>query len=99
MINKTYIRVITLVLAVLMVLGMLAPMFTRVSFAASLLEVQEVSGNISATGTPNAGTFDGGEFEITIKTINNTAVVLDAKYEGSTIEQNAELKDSGQTLE
>ena len=41
MINKTYIRVITLVLAVLMVLGMLAPMFTRVSFAASLLELQD----------------------------------------------------------
>lgn len=99
MINKTYIRVITLVLAVLMVLGMLAPMFTRVSFAASLLEVQEITGDgfdVSAFGNPDAGTFDVGEYAIKVKEITGTTAVLDVN--GEEKKKDITLVDGGKTL-
>ena len=68
MIKKTYIRVITLILAALMMFSMLAPMFSRVAFAASLLEVSnvggEAAGNIS--GTPTS-LYSVGDYEITVE--------------------------------
>ncbi len=97
MINKTYIRVITLVLAVLMVLGMLAPMFTRVSFAASLLEVQDYGDTISRpVGTPTAGIFNDGRYEIEVKEITGTTVILDVNSEEK--KEDITLEDNGKTL-
>lgn len=68
MIKKTYIRVITLILAALMMFSMLAPMFSRVAFAASLLEVSNVGGEAAGiiSGTPTS-LYSVGDYEITVE--------------------------------
>ena len=51
MIKKTYVRVITLLLVALMILGVMAPAFT--SYAASELLVISTQKDVTATGTPD----------------------------------------------
>ena len=59
MIKKTYVRVITLLLVALMILGVMAPAFT--SYAASSLSVINNSPSVvNVTGTPQADKLSTG---------------------------------------
>ena len=64
MIKKTYVRVITLLLVALMILGVMAPAFT--SYAASVLSITGTT-NVSVSGTPDGTNLKEGEYEFEVK--------------------------------
>ena len=64
MMKKTYVRVITLLLAALMILGVMAPAFT--SYAASVLSITSTT-NVSVSGTPDGENLKEGKYDFTIK--------------------------------
>lgn len=64
MIKKTYVRVITLLLVALMILGVMAPAFT--SYAADALTVVNNSKDVvEVTGTPDGTTLKAGTYNFT----------------------------------
>lgn len=66
MIKKTYVRVITLLLAALMILGVMAPAFT--SYAASSLSVvNNDPGVVEVAGTPDGTNLKVGTYYFTVK--------------------------------
>lgn len=64
MIKKTYVRVITLLLVALMILGVMAPAFT--SYAASVLSITGTT-NVSVSGTPDGSKLTEGKYEFKVQ--------------------------------
>ena len=64
MIKKTYVRVITLLLVALMILGVMAPAFT--SYAASVLSITGTT-NVSVSGTPDGYKLTEGKYEFKVQ--------------------------------
>lgn len=63
MIKKTYVRVITLLLAALMILGVMAPAFT--AYADSVLSITNTT-NVSVSGTPDGEALGEGSYEFEV---------------------------------
>ena len=63
MIKKTYVRVITLLLVALMILGVMAPAFT--AYAASVLSITSTT-NVSVSGSPDGSKFEEGNYSFKI---------------------------------
>ena len=85
MIKKTYVRVITLLLAALMILGVMAPAFT--SYAASVLSITSTK-NVSVSGTPDGTNLKEGEYEFEVK----AGPQLYVKEEGGSSELKSDAK-------
>lgn len=64
MIKKTYVRVLTLLLVALMILGVMAPAFT--SYAASVLSITGTT-NVSVSGTPDGSKLTEGKYEFKVQ--------------------------------
>lgn len=64
MIKKSYVRVITLLLVALMILGVMAPAFT--SYAASVLSITGTT-NVSVSGTPDGSKLTEGKYEFKVQ--------------------------------
>ena len=85
MIKKTYVRVITLLLVALMILGVMAPAFT--SYAASVLSITSTK-NVSVSGTPDGTNLKEGEYEFEVK----AGPQLYVKEEGGSSELKSDAK-------
>ena len=67
--KKTYVRVITLLLAALMILGVMAPAFT--AYAASVLSITGTT-NVSVSGTPDGSSLKEGSYTFQITGASET---------------------------
>ena len=85
MIKKSYVRVITLLLVALMILGVMAPAFT--SYAASVLSITSTK-NVSVSGTPDGTNLKEGEYEFEVK----AGPQLYVKEEGGSSELKSDAK-------
>lgn len=73
MIKKTYVRVITLLLVALMILGVMAPAFT--SYAATVLTVTSNSNNVIVNGMPSSPLTDG-RYYFKVENADSSSFVL-----------------------
>ena len=81
MIKKTYVRVITLLLVALMILGVMAPAFT--SYAAGSLLTITTQTDVSATGTPDGTNLDEGTYKFKVASNGGSDWQLKVEKNGS----------------
>lgn len=87
MIKKTYVRVITLLLVALMILGVMAPAFT--SYAASSLSVVNNSPSVvDVTGTPDGKDLKSGKYYFTVKDDSTLYVSASTTGQGTEVLKN-----------
>ena len=86
MIKKTYVRVITLLLVALMILGVMAPAFT--SYAATVAVVTSNSNNVIVNGVPSSPLTEG-KYYFKVENVDSSSFSLKYGESESSISESA----------